>query len=212
MAKSELRENLKPQQLDERNLDRDPIKQFRRWFEEANATKLPQAEAMALATVSTDAKPSVRILLLKHFDSEGFVFYTNYESQKGKELADNPTAAAVFYWPELDRQVRIEGAVEKVSPEESDAYFRTRPRESQIGALASQQSEIIESRAALDRRFEELQRQYKGRPIPRPAYWGGYRLKPTRIEFWQARSARLNDRILYELQKGGSWSMKRLAP
>jgi pyridoxamine 5'-phosphate oxidase len=152
------------------------------------------------------------MVLLKHVDAEGFVFYTNYESRKGRELASNPAAALVFHWAELERQVRIEGSVEKVSPGESDAYFPTRPRESQIGAHVSAQSEVIGSREELDRRFQELQKQCEGRPIPRPSYWGGYRLKPTRIEFFQSRSARLNDRILYERQKDGTWVMKRLAP
>ena len=196
----------------EKNLDPDPIKQFQRWFNEAVAAKIPQAESMALATSTADRKPSVRMVLLKSFDSNGFVFYTNYNSQKGKELVENPYAALVFYWEELHHQVRIEGAVSKVSPEESDAYFQTRPREAQISAHTSQQSEAIASRGELDRHFEELQKKYEGRPIPRPPHWGGYRLKPTRFEFWQARYARLNDRILYELQKNGRWSMKRLAP
>jgi pyridoxamine 5'-phosphate oxidase len=152
------------------------------------------------------------MVLLKHVDAEGFVFYTNYKSQKGKELAKNPRASLVFYWEELHRQVRIEGTVNKVSPEESDAYFQTRPRESQISAHASSQSEVIGNREELDRRFEELQKKFDGQPVPRPLHWGGYRLKPTRIEFWQSGYARLNDRIVYELQKDGSWKMKRLAP
>jgi pyridoxamine 5'-phosphate oxidase len=202
--------NLLP--LFEKDLDRNPIIQFQRWFEEALAARLPQVEAMALATATRGGKPSVRMVLLKSFDENGFVFYTNYNSQKGKELAENLRAALVFYWEDLHRQVRIEGTVSKVSSEESDAYFQTRPRESQISAWASQQSDVIGSRAELDRRFEELQKEYEGRPVPRPPRWGGYRLKPTRIEFWQARYARLNDRIVYELRKDGSWLMKRLSP
>ncbi len=208
----------------EQDLDPDPIKQFQQWFDEAVAAKIPQEESMALATVTADGpspaeglrpaggKPSVRMVLLKSFDSNGFVFYTNYNSRKGKELVENPYAALVFYWEELHRQVRIEGMVSKVTPEESDAYFQTRPREAQISAHASEQSKVLGNREELDRRFEELQKQYEGRPMPRPSHWGGYRLKPTRIEFWQARYARLNDRILYELQVDGSWAMKRLAP
>jgi len=196
----------------EKDLDPNPITQFHRWFEEARAAKVLQLDAMALATATKDGRPSARMVLLKGFDASGFVFYTNYESRKGKELASNPVAALVFHWPELERQVRIEGSVEKVSPEESDAYFQTRPRESQISAHVSAQSELIRSREELDRRFEELQKQYEGHPIPRPAYWGGYRLKPSRIEFFQSRFARLNDRILYERQEDGSWVMKRLAP
>jgi len=196
----------------EADVDRDPIKQFQRWYDEALAAKVSEPETMALATATKDGVPSVRMILLKHFDAEGFVFYTNYKSRKGREIAENPLASVVFHWPELDRQVRIEGWVEKISGEESDAYFETRPCESQISAHASAQSEVIGSRAELDRRFEELQKEYEGRPVPRPAHWGGYRLRPTRIEFWQARFARLNDRILYELQADGRWVMKRLAP
>lgn len=198
--------------LNEKDLDPNPIKQFQRWYDEALGAQVLEPETMALATAAKDGVPSVRMILLKHFDADGFVFYTNYNSQKGKELVENPYAALVFYWEELHRQVRIEGTVSKVSPEESDAYFQTRPREAQISAYASQQSDVIGSRTELDRRFEELQKEYEGRPIPRPPHWGGYRLKPTRIEFWQARYARLNDRVVYELQKDGSWSMKRLAP
>lgn len=196
----------------EKDVDPNSITQFHRWFEQARAANVLQLDAMALATATAGGKPSVRMVLLKSYDASGFVFYTNYNSQKGKELASNPTAALVFHWPELERQVRIEGSVEKVSPEDSDAYFQTRPRESQIGAHVSAQSEPIGSRAELDRRFEELKKQYEGRPIPRPSYWGGYRLKPTRIEFFQSRFARLNDRILYERQEDGTWAMKRLAP
>jgi pyridoxamine 5'-phosphate oxidase len=190
----------------------NPIKQFQRWSEEARVANVSQLEAMALATATTDGKPSVRMVLLKSFDANGFVFYTNYKSRKGKELASNPAAALVFHWPEIERQVRVEGSIEKVSPQESDAYFQTRPRESQIGAHVSSQSEVIGNREELDRRFKELQKQYEGRLIPRPAYWGGCCLKPTRIEFFQSRFARLNDRILYELQRDGSWTIKRLAP
>jgi pyridoxamine 5'-phosphate oxidase len=196
----------------EENLNPDPVQQFHRWFDEARAAKPPQAEAMALATATATGKPSVRMVLLKSFDENGFVFYTNYNSQKGKELAKNSHASLVFYWEELHRQVRIDGTVSEVSPEESDAYFQTRPRESQISAHASAQSEVIGSRDELDRRFEELQKKFEGQPVPCPPHWGGYRLKPTRIEFWQSGYARLNDRIVYELQKDGSWKKKRLAP
>jgi pyridoxamine 5'-phosphate oxidase len=196
----------------EKGIDSDPLKQFQRWLDEAFGTKIPQAESMTLATVTKKGVPSARMVLLKHVDEKGFVFYTNYNSQKGKELAENPRASLVFYWEELHRQVRIDGTVSKVSPEESDAYFQTRPRESQISAHASAQSEVIGSREELDRRFEELLRKFEDQPVSRPPHWGGYRLKPTRIEFWQSGYARLNDRIVYELQKDGSWKMKRLAP
>jgi pyridoxamine 5'-phosphate oxidase len=202
--------NLAP--LIEKNLDPNPIKQLQQWLDEAIGAEIPQAESMTLATATKKGVPSARMVLLKHADVEGFVFYTNYSSQKGKELAENPHASLVFYWEELHRQVRIEGTVSKVSSQESDAYFQTRPRESQISAHASAQSEVIGSRDELDRHFEELQRKFEGQPVPRPPHWGGYRLKPTRIEFWQSGYARLNDRIVYELQKDSSWRMKRLAP
>jgi pyridoxamine 5'-phosphate oxidase len=196
----------------EKNLNPSPIKQFQHWLDEAFDAKIPQAESMTLATATKKGVPSARMVLLKHVDTDGFVFYTNYNSQKGNELAENPHASLVFYWEELHRQVRIDGTVRKVSPEESDAYFQTRPRESQISAHASAQSEVIGSREELDRRFEELLRKFEDQPVSRPPHWGGYRLKPTRIEFWQSGYARLNDRIVYELQKDGSWKMKRLAP
>jgi pyridoxamine 5'-phosphate oxidase len=202
--------NLPP--LIEKNVDPNPIKQFQQWLDEAVGAKIPQAVSMTLATATKKGVPSARMVLLKHIDAEGFVFYTNYKSQKGKELAENPHASLVFYWEELHRQVRIEGTVSRVSPEESDAYFQTRPRESQISAHASAQSEVIGSRGELDRRFEELQRKFEGQAVPRPPHWGGYRLKPTRIEFFQSRFARLNNRILYERRSDGSWTIKRLAP
>jgi pyridoxamine 5'-phosphate oxidase len=202
--------NLPP--LIERNLDPNPIKQFERWLDEVVGAKIPQAKSMTLATATKKGVPSAGMVLLKHVDADGFVFYTNYSSQKGKELAENPRASLVFYWEELHPQVRIEGTVSKVSSKESDVYFQTRPRESQISAHASAQSDIIGSRDELERRFEELQRKFEGQPVPRPSHWGGYRLKPTRIEFWQSGYARLNDRIVYELQKDASWKMKRLAP
>jgi pyridoxamine 5'-phosphate oxidase len=167
---------------------------------------------MILSTASSDSKPSARIVLLKHVDAEGFVFYTNYNSRKGRELADNPVAALVFFWPALDCQVRVEGPVAKLAAGESDAYFRTRPRDGQLSSLTSNQSEIVGSRAELDNRFEELRREYEGKPIPRPVHWGGYRLRPDRIEFWQTRFARMNDRVLYELESDGRWSIRRLAP
>ena len=200
------------EELDEQSVDRDPIKQFQRWYDVALAAELPHADAMILSTASSDSKPSARIVLLKHVDAEGFVFYTNYNSRKGRELADNPVAALVFFWPALDCQVRVEGSVAKLTAGESDAYFRTRPRDGQLSSLTSNQSEIVGSRAELDNRFEELRREYEGKPIPRPGHWGGYRLRPDRIEFWQTRFARMNDRVLYELESDGRWSIKRLAP
>ena len=198
--------------LDENRIDRDPIKQFQLWFDDAVAAKLPLPEAMSLATVMPDGRPTARMVLLKQVDAEGFVFYTNYQSAKAKQLEINPYAALVFYWPQLERQVRIEGKVSRTSAEESAAYFKTRPRESQIGAWASPQSEVILAREVLEQRARELAELYCDREIDCPSHWGGYRLKPDRIEFWKGRVGRLHDRMLYELQPDGGWSIKRLAP
>ena len=198
--------------LDENRIDRDPIKQFQLWFEDAVAAKLPLAEAMNLATVTPDGRPTARMVLLKQVDADGFVFYTNYQSAKAKQLEINPYAALVFFWPQLERQVRIEGKVSRTSAEESSAYFKTRPRESQIGAWASPQSEVITAREVLEQRARELAELYCDREIDCPSHWGGYRLKPDRIEFWKGRVGRLHDRMLYELQPDGTWSIKRLAP
>jgi len=197
--------------LDEKTIDRDPIRQFQTWLNEAFAAKLPLAEAMTLATATPDGKPSARMVLLKQVDHDGFVFYTNYNSTKARQLDANPYAALVFFWVQFDRQVRVEGSISKTSAEESRAYFSTRPRESQIGAWASEQSEEIASRAALEERAVELEKQYGGRDIDCPEHWGGYRLKPERIEFWKSRIGRLHDRILYQ-REGDSWTIIRLAP
>jgi pyridoxamine 5'-phosphate oxidase len=199
-------------ELDEKTVDSTPIDLFRRWFDEAIASGSRLPDAMTLATATKDGKPSARMVLLKQVDDRGFVFYTNYRSSKARELEENPQAALVFYWTQLDRQVRVEGSIERVSPAESDDYFKTRPRESQLGAAASPQSEVIESREILEKNFRELDELYRDRPIDRPAHWGGYRLTPERIEFWQNRTGRLHDRILYERQANGSWTIKRLAP
>jgi len=198
--------------IDEKTVDRDPLKLFQRWLDEAIAAGIHLPEAMTLATSTTEGKPSARLILLKEADERGFVFYTNYNSPKARELDSNPQAAMVFYWPQLERQVRVEGAVNLTSADESDAYFKTRPRESQIGALASPQSEVIPSREALQQRVRELEKLYEGREVERPAHWGGYRLLPERIEFWKGRPGRLHDRILYERQADGSWHRFRLAP
>ena len=197
--------------LDETTIDRDPIKQFQTWLNEAFAAKIPLAEAMTLATATADGKPAARMVLLKQVDHDGFIFYTNYNSAKARQLDANPFAALVFYWVQLDRQVRIEGSITRTTAEESRAYFATRPRESQIGAWASEQSEAIASRAVLEERAVELENQYAGREVDRPEHWGGYRLKPERIEFWKSRIGRLHDRILYE-REGDSWTITRLAP
>jgi len=198
--------------LDEKTIDRDPIKLFRNWFDAAQASGSRLPESMTLATASKDGRPSARVVLLKQVDEAGFVFYTNYRSAKARELEQNPQAALVFYWVGLDRQVRVEGLVERVSAAESDKYFKTRPRESQLGALASPQSEVIEGREVLEAKLRELEHRFRDREIERPAHWGGYRLKPERIEFWENRPGRLHDRIVYDLQADGSWTIKRLAP
>jgi pyridoxamine 5'-phosphate oxidase len=198
--------------LDESRIDEDPIKQFQLWFDEAIAAKLPMPDAMSLATVTPDCRPTARMVLLKQVDGYGFVFFTNYDSAKAKQLEINPYAALVFYWPQLDRQVRVEGKVTRTSAEESAAYFKTRPRESQIGAWASPQSEVIATRDVLEQRARELAELYCDRELDCPAHWGGFRLTPDRIEFWKSRVGRLHDRILYELQPDGAWTIKRLAP
>jgi len=198
--------------LDETRIEGDPIKQFQLWFEQAIAAKLPMPDAMSLATVTPDGRPTARMVLLKQVDDEGFVFFTNYQSAKARQLEINPYAALVFYWPQLEQQVRVEGKVNKTSAEESSAYFKTRPRESQIGAWASPQSEVISAREVLEQRARELSEQYCDREIDCPVHWGGFRLKPDRIEFWTGRVGRLHDRLLYELQPDGTWTIKRLAP
>jgi len=198
--------------IDEATVDRDPLQLFQRWLDDAKATGMRLPEAVTLATATPDGKPSARLVLLKGADKRGFVFYTNYQSRKARELDANPQAALVFYWPQLERQVRVEGQVERTSAEESDAYFKTRPRESQIGAVASPQSEVIASRAELQKKADELEKIYEGREVERPTHWGGYRLQPERIEFWKGRPGRLHDRIVYEQQLDGTWTITRLAP
>jgi pyridoxamine 5'-phosphate oxidase len=191
----------------------DPFKQFGKWFEEAMCADLLDMNAMTLATASREGYPSARIVLLKEFDENGFVFFTNYHSQKGQTLAENPQASLLFYWAELERQVRIEGRVEKVSPEDSDAYFHSRPLGSQLGAWASDQSQVIESKEILEKKLEILTEQYQDKTIPRPAHWGGYCLSPLRLEFWQGRPNRLHDRVLYTRQAAnGEWQRVLLAP
>jgi len=203
--------NIALEGLDEKTIDRDPIKQFQIWFDEAVAAKLPMPEAMTLATATPDGKPSARMVLLKQVDHDGFVFFTNYNSAKAEQLDANPHAALVFYWSQLDRQVRVEGSVVKTPAQESREYFRTRPRESQIGAWASTQSQAISSREVLEQRAHELEELYRERDVDCPEHWGGYRLKPERIEFWKSRIGRLHDRILYQ-RDGGGWSITRLSP
>ena len=200
------------QGLNETVVNADPFRQFQVWFGDAVTANLMQPNAMTLATASKDGKPSARIVLLKGFDKRGFVFYTNYESRKGQKLAENPWAALVFLWVELQRQVRIEGRVKKCSAEDSDLYFQSRPLGSRLGACVSQQSQVISSREVLESRLQELIAENANGDIARPPYWGGYRLSPTSIEFWQGRPSRLHDRLRYSLLDNGSWLIERLSP
>jgi pyridoxamine 5'-phosphate oxidase len=200
------------EELDNSQASADPIEQFAAWYELALASNLPEPDAMAIATAPADGRPSCRMVLLKGYDARGFTFFSSYESRKGVELAENPQAAVVLFWPELRRQIRIEGHVAKLSVEESDLYFGTRPRGSQIAALASRQSTVLPSRGALEERVSDLERELAGRDVPRPPYWGGYRLVPTAIEFWQGRPNRLHDRLQYRRQDDGTWVLERLSP
>ncbi|WP_412525415.1 pyridoxamine 5'-phosphate oxidase [Burkholderia lata] len=210
---ADLRINYSRASLDEADVAHDPFAQFDRWFKEALAAKLPEPNTMTLATVGADGRPSARIVLVKGVDERGFVFFTNYESRKGRDLAAHPQAALLFYWIELERQVRIEGRIEKTSAEESDRYFASRPLGSRIGAWASAQSAVIDSRATLEAQEKAISERYGDNP-PRPPHWGGYRLVPDSIEFWQGRPSRLHDRLLYTRDAGTStgWSISRLSP
>jgi pyridoxamine 5'-phosphate oxidase len=209
---AELRKNYSLGSLDVADAERNPFRQFDAWFAQAVDAKLPEPNTMTLATVDSRGRPSARIVLIKGVDERGFVFFTNYESRKGRELADNPHASLLFYWIELERQVRIEGTVVKTSPAESDQYFESRPLGSRIGAWASEQSRVIESRAVLEAREKEISEKYGEHP-PRPPHWGGYRLIPDAIEFWQGRPSRLHDRLLYtRAVEGGDWQITRLSP
>ncbi|TFW25463.1 pyridoxamine 5'-phosphate oxidase [Massilia arenosa] len=206
-----MRKDYERAQLSETDVDADPVKQFETWFEEALKAAVDEPNAMALSTVDADGRPSSRIVLVKQFDARGFTWYTNYDSQKGQQLCANPHAALLFFWRELERQVRIEGKVERTSAEESDTYFASRPLNSRLSAIASQQSRPIASRSDLERHYEEAAAQYGEQP-PRPAHWGGYRLVPERVEFWQGRTSRFHDRIVYTRQPDGSWTRQRLQP
>ncbi len=209
---ADIRKEYLQESLSEKDVDQDPIRQFGKWWEEAVESGVDEVNAMVLATASADGVPSARVVLLKGFGADGFMFFTNYESFKGQQLEENPKACLVFFWKELERQVRITGLVSKVDEAESDAYFQSRPMESQIGALSSPQSRVIESREWLDAHYELTQKKINQDSIQRPHYWGGYAVKPVIIEFWQGRRSRLHDRIQYSLAEDGAWKIERLAP
>lgn len=198
--------------LDIKDVNNDPLEQFIRWFKEALDAKVVEPNAMTLSTVNAENRPSGRIMLLKGVEDGGFVFFTNYNSRKGGELLHNKFAALTFFWAELERQVRIEGKVEKVSDQKSDEYFKSRPQGSKIGAWVSSQSQVIESRAYLEKRQAEFEKQFEEKEIPRPAHWGGFKLVPDKIEFWQGRPSRLHDRIFYHKNEHGLWLIERLSP
>lgn len=209
---ADLRQDYTLQDLSEIKVNSNPFLQFKKWFDQTLSADILEPNAMTLATTTTEGKPSARMVLLKNFDERGFVFYTNYNSQKAQELAENPQAALVFWWAELQRQVRIYGRVEKILERESDQYFYSRPFNSRLGAWASNQSEVIESRKVIEERLQELKHKYQNQDIPRPPHWGGIRVIPTEIEFWQGRSSRLHDRLLYTKNVDDSWKIERLSP
>ena len=209
---ADIRKDYKLRSLLEKDVATQPIRQFDTWWQEALHSEIDEVNAMTLATASADGVPAARVVLLKGYDERGFVFFTNYESFKGMQLAENPRACLVFFWKELERQVRITGLVEKVSAEESDAYFNSRPEGSRIGAWVSPQSQVINSREWLEEQEKKYLSDFSGKPLKRPDHWGGYRVKPISIEFWQGRSNRLHDRIQYSLQADNTWIIERLAP
>jgi len=209
---ADLRQDYTLQDLSETEVNSNPFVQFKEWFEQALSTDILEPNAMTVATTNTEGQPSARMVLLKDFDERGFVFYTNYNSHKAQELAENPQAALVFWWAQLQRQVRICGRVEKVSEIESDKYFYSRPFNSRLGAWASNQREVIENREVLEEQLEDLQQEYYNKDVPRPSHWGGIRVIPTEIEFWQGRSSRLHDRLVYTRDYDYSWKIERLSP
>lgn len=212
MTIAELRQEYTLQGLNEAEADPNPLTQFQHWFSQALEAKLHEPNAMTLATATRSGIPSARIVLLKGVDDRGFVFYTNYDSRKGQELTDNPHACLVFLWADLERQVRIEGTVTKISESESDAYFQSRPMGSRLGAWASEQSQVVTGRSVLEQRLAALKEQYEHQDIPRPSHWGGFRVIPHGIEFWQGRPNRLHDRLYYRLLAEGTWQRDRLSP
>ncbi|HET6254461.1 MAG TPA: pyridoxamine 5'-phosphate oxidase [Puia sp.] len=209
---ADIRKEYKLRTLSEQDVDPDPFKQFDKWWQEAIHSNLEEVNAMTLATATADGMPDARIVLLKGFDEDGFTFFTNYDSAKGRQLLANPRACLVFFWAALERQVRIGGLVTLASPKVSDDYFNSRPEGSRIGAWASPQSQVIESREWLEENEKKLSVELKGDTLHRPPHWGGYVVKPTRLEFWQGRPSRLHDRILYTLRDNGHWMIRRLAP
>lgn len=212
MTFSDLRREYMQCGLHEDELAEDPFRQFQLWFDAAVEADLPEPNAMTLATATRDGRPSARMVLLKQVDNRGFVFFSNYESRKGNELAENPRAALIFFWVQLERQIRIEGVVERVSAEESDIYFHSRPLGSQLSAAASHQSQVISGREVLEQRVAELEAEYSDGEVPRPDYWGGFRVIPETVEFWQGRANRLHDRLRYSKDQGGHWFVERLSP
>ncbi len=209
---SQLRFDFCKQSLSEDQINSNPFLQFESWFKEAVETHVYSPNAMMLCTASKSGKPAARIMLLRNFDEKGFVFYSNYTSHKAQNMAENPQVALTFFWGELERQVRIEGLVEKQNDAESDSYFAMRPDTSKLGAWASPQSKVIANRTVLDEKYKELKQQFADQPIPRPPFWGGYLVKPTFFEFWQGRPSRLHDRIAFELMNDSQWKISRLAP
>lgn len=212
MSISDIRREYQREILDEAHAPADPMHLFGKWLNEAMSAEVPEATAMCLATVGEDMQPTARIVLLKDFDVLGFRFYTNYHSAKGRILEVNTRCSLTFFWPELERQIRIEGKAEKVKPEESDSYFQSRPRNSQLSAWASDQSDTLTSREELEMRWKETEKNFSGKEVFRPAHWGGYLVRPSSIEFWQGRESRLHDRLVYTCLSEGAWKLGRLSP